>query len=62
MRVYAQNFPSCLQFSKVGKIMRQPKYGHLIVPVVFSGKVILDIDFTDELVVQGHVPVHIQPI
>ena len=42
--------------------MRQPKYGHLIVPVVFSGKVILDTDFTDEVVVQDHAPVHIQPI
>ena len=42
--------------------MRQPKYGHLIVLVVFSGKVILETDFTDEAVVQDHAPVHIQPI
>ena len=37
--------------------MRPAKYGHLIVPVVISGKVIPDIDFTVEVVVQGHVPI-----
>ena len=33
------------------------KYGHLMLPGAFSDKVILDIDFTDEVVVQCGVPV-----
>ena len=32
--------------------MRRAKYGHLTLPGVFSGKVIPDIDFTDQVEVQ----------
>ena len=42
-----------LQFFKVGKLMRQGKYGgHMKLSVVFSDKVLRDIDFTDEILVQ----------
>ena len=40
----------------MGKIMLS-KYGNLMLPRVFSDKVIPDIDFTDEAVVQCDVPV-----
>ena len=33
------------------------KYGHLMLPGTFTDKVIPDIDFTDEAVVQFDVPV-----
>ena len=37
--------------------MRQAKYAHLTLPVVFSNKLIPDIGFTDKVVVQCGVPV-----
>ena len=33
------------------------KYGHLMLPGLFSDKITPDIDFTDEVVVQWDVPV-----
>lgn len=36
--------------------MRQIEYGHFIQPVVFSDKVIADIDFTFEVGAQWDVP------
>ena len=47
---------SDLQFFKVGYIM-EPKHGHLMLPGVVPDKVITDIDFTDEAVVQRDVTV-----
>ena len=52
----AHNFLSDLQFFKVGYRIA-PKYGHLMLPGVVPDKVITDIDFTDEAVVQRDVPV-----
>ena len=50
------NFLNHLQFFKVSEIMVS-KYGHLIIPRAFPDKATSDIDFTDEVVVQCHVPV-----
>ena len=47
---------SDLQFFKVGYIIA-PKYGYLMPPGVVPNKVITDIDFTDEAVVQRDVTV-----
>ena len=50
------NFLNHLQFFQVSEIMVS-KYGHLIIPRAFPDKATSDIDFTDEVVVQCHVPV-----
>ena len=52
----AHNFLSYLQFFKIGKIICA-KCRHLTLPVIFSDKVIPDIDFTDEAVLQCDMPV-----
>ena len=57
MALPAHNFLSHLQFFKVSEIMVS-KYGHLLLPSgAFPDKVTIDIDFTDEAVVQCDVPV-----
>ena len=41
----------------MGETMRPAKYGHLTLIEVSSGKIILDIKFTDKTIVKRNIPV-----